>query len=180
MEYLGVVLEGGQIKMDPRKVEAVSKWHPPKHVKGVRGFLGFTGFYQYFIKDYAKIARPLIELTKKTMPWTWTTIAQQVFNELKKCMHLQLVLRQPNYACQFHLVTDASAYRYGAILCQKANDDPKTKMHVIAFHSGTFTPTERNYDIYEREFLAVLKALTKFKIARTWDGSTHSSSHGPC
>ena len=59
---------------------------------------------------------------------------------------------------------DTSAYGYGAILCQKDNDDPKTKLHVIAFHSGTFTPIEWNYDIYEREFLAVLKALTKFKL----------------
>ena len=57
-----------------------------------------------------------------------------------------------------------STYGYRAILCQKANEDPKIKLHVVASHSRTFMPTERNYDIYEWEFLAILKALNKFKL----------------
>ena len=78
--------------MDPRKVEAVTNWKPPKNVKGVQGFLGFTGFYWYFIKDYAKIAQPLIELTKKATPWAWTSATQHAFKTLKQRMCDQPVL----------------------------------------------------------------------------------------
>jgi hypothetical protein len=65
IEYLGVVLEHGQVQMDPTKVKGVADWIRPQNAKDVRSFLGFTGFYRYFIKDYSKIARPLIDLTKK-------------------------------------------------------------------------------------------------------------------
>ena len=84
----------------------------------------------------------MIELTKKATPWAWTSATQQAFEVLKARMCSQPVLQQPDYTWQFHVVTDTSVYGYGAILCQKVNDDPKTKLHVIAFHSGTFTPME--------------------------------------
>ena len=62
MEFLGVVLEKGQIHMDPTKLKGIADWPPPKSVKDVRAFLGFTGFYRYFIPHYSQIARPLIDL----------------------------------------------------------------------------------------------------------------------
>jgi hypothetical protein len=65
MEFLGVVLSGGQIKMDPTKIQEVADYKRPESVKDVRTFLGFTGFYQYFVPNYSLIACPLIDLTKK-------------------------------------------------------------------------------------------------------------------
>ena len=166
MEFLGVVLEKGQIHMDPTKLKGVADWPPPKSVKDVRAFLGFTGFYRYFVPHYSQIARPLIDLTRKAVPFHWETPQIRAFETLKTLMCSRPILRQLDYTKQFLLATDASAYGVGAVLLQEGEIHPRTKkptQHPIAYYSATFTPTERNYDIYERELLAVLKALQHWR-----------------
>ena len=76
----------------------------------------------------------------------------------------QPILHQPNYFKCFYLLTNASTYGVGAILCQKENEDPKIKLHIITFYSMMFTAIEHNYDIYKRKFLAILKLLIKSKL----------------
>jgi Reverse transcriptase (RNA-dependent DNA polymerase) len=71
IEFLGVHIMQGQVQMDDTKVDKVRHWRPPTNVTEVRKFLGFTGYYHYFIKDYSKIAHPLLQLTHLTTPWTW-------------------------------------------------------------------------------------------------------------
>jgi RNase H-like domain found in reverse transcriptase/Reverse transcriptase (RNA-dependent DNA polymerase)/Integrase zinc binding domain/Chromo (CHRromatin Organisation MOdifier) domain len=166
MEFLGVVLENGTIRMDPAKVKGVADWERPRTVRDVRAFLGFTGFYRYFIPGYSAIARPLIHLTKKATPFHWEAPQVKAFETLKTLMCRQPILRQPDYTQPFFLSTDASAYGVGAVLSQEGELNPRTKkptQHPIAYYSATFTPTERNYDIYERELLAVLKALEHWR-----------------
>jgi hypothetical protein len=166
IEYLGVVLEHGQVQMDPTKIKGVADWARPQNAKDVRSFLGFTGFYRYFIKDYSKIARPLIDLTKKNLRFDWTEKQQLAFERLKTLMCAKPVLRQPDYDKTFTLSTDASGYGVGAVLAQEGLPDPRTgkpRMHPVAYYSATFTPTERNYDVYERELLAVVKALKNWR-----------------
>ena len=166
MEFLGIVLEKGQIHMDPTKLKGVADWPPPKSVKDVRAFLGFTGFYCYFVPHYSQIARPLIDLMCKAVPFHWESPQIQAFETLKTLMCSRPILRQPDYTKQFLLATDVSAYGVGAVLLQEGEIHPRTKkptQHPIAYYSATFTPTERNYDIYERELLAVLKALQHWR-----------------
>jgi RNase H-like domain found in reverse transcriptase len=105
--------------MDNVKVEKVCKWLPPSNVTEVRKFLGFTGYYCYFIKDYSKIARPLLSLTHNTTPWQWNNEQQQAFKRLRDLMCQQLVLKQPDFTRPFTVFTDASAYGVGAILSQE-------------------------------------------------------------
>ena len=134
----------------------------PRNLRDVRAFLGFTGFYRYFIPHYSQIAHPLIELTRKTTPFHWEEPQIKAFETLKSLMCQRPILRQPQYDKPFFLATDASAYGVGAVLLQEGDLNPRTKkptQHPIAYYSATFTPTERNYDIYECELLAVLKAL---------------------
>ena len=71
VEFLGVVLKGGTVQMDPTKVKGVADWPAPRNLRDVRAFLGFTGFYRYFIPNYSMIARPLIDLTRKAVPFHW-------------------------------------------------------------------------------------------------------------
>jgi len=164
IEFLGVILQNGTIHMDPAKTQGVADWPRPSNVTEVRSFLGFTGFYRYFIPNYSKIARPLLDLTKKTTPWHWDIRQKQAFEHLKTLMCRQPVLTQPNYARDFVVHTDASAYGVGAILLQEGEIPPNVKttkplLHPIAYYSASFIQAERNYDIYERELLAVVKAL---------------------
>jgi hypothetical protein len=93
------------------------------------------------------------------------------------------VLQQPNFNKKFYVQTDASTHGVGAILLQEGGSDPDTKLetdtniksktrkpklHPIAYYSATFTPTERNYDIYERELLAIIKALAHWRHYLVW------------
>jgi hypothetical protein len=71
IEFLGVQVTQGEVQMDDTKVDKVYNWRTPTNVTEVRKFLGFTGYYRYFIKDYSKIARPLLQLTHLTTPWSW-------------------------------------------------------------------------------------------------------------
>jgi hypothetical protein len=166
MEFLGVVLENGTIQMDPAKVKGVADWKCPETVRDVRAFLGFTGFYRYFIQDYSRIAHPLIDLTKKATPFHWDESQVRAFETLKTCMCSKPVLRQPDYTKPFFLFTDASLYGVGAVLSQEGEVNTRTgkpRQQPIAYYSATFTPTERNYDIYERELLAIIKALAHWR-----------------
>ena len=182
MEFLGVVLENGTIQMDPAKVKGVEDWPQPRTVRDVRAFLGFTGFYRYFVPNYSIIARPLIDLTKKATAFHWDPPQQQAFLTLKNHMCSHPVLRQPDYDKPFFLATDASVYGVGAVLSQEGEFNPRTKKFAqqpIAYYSATFTPTERNYDIYERELLAVIKALEHWRphLAATEDPVTVLTDH---
>jgi hypothetical protein len=163
--------------MDPTKTRGIADWKTPQNLKDVRAFLGFTGFYRYFVPNYSKIARPLIELTKKVVPFHWDEAQFKAFETLKSLMCNCPVLKQPNYARPFFLSTDASAYGVGAVLSQEGEINPRTKkptQQPIAYYSATFTPTERNYDIYKCKLLAVIKALTHWQphLAATKDPVT--------
>ena len=81
-EFLGIRVEKGTVHMDDKKVDKVKNWSIPKTVKQVREFLGFTGYYRHFIQDYSTLARPLLDLTKKTTPWHWKDQQQAAFEAL--------------------------------------------------------------------------------------------------
>ena len=89
------------IKMDDAKVKAITEWPAPTNVHGVRSFLGLANFYQCFIKDYAKLAKPLTDLTQKDKGFTWGTVEAQAFAALKTCFTTTPVLAYPDNDCQF-------------------------------------------------------------------------------
>ena len=166
IEFLGVILENRTVQMDLAKVKGVADWSPPQNVMDICSFLGFTGFYCYFIPNYSLIAQPLIQLTWKNIPFKWGPMCMHAFKHLKSLMCLKPILRQPDYTKAFFLATDASTYGVGAILSQEGELNPRTQkpmLCLVAYYSSMFTPTERNYNIYEREFLGVLKALKHFR-----------------
>jgi RNase H-like domain found in reverse transcriptase/Reverse transcriptase (RNA-dependent DNA polymerase) len=173
IEFLGVRITQGEVQMDDTKVEKVRNWRPPTNVTEVRKFLRFTGYYQYFIKDYSKITRPLLQLTHLTSTWQWNIEEQTAFKTLHQAMINKPVLRQPDFAKPFFLLTDASAYGMGAILSQEGgsltpNTTQKPKLHPVAYYSATFTETEHNYDIYKWELLAIIKAISHWQPYLIW------------
>jgi hypothetical protein len=173
IDFLGVCIENNQLKMEEGKVDKVKNWTPPRNLKEVRRFLRFTGYYRYFIKGYSAIAKPLLELTKQSTPWHWDMPQQQAFDDLKERMCEKPVLQQPDFKKTFYLQTDASAYGMGAVLSQEGGSggtspNSKPKRHPIVYFLCTFTPTEQNYDIYEREFLGVVEALDNWQQYLIW------------
>ena len=175
IEYLRVTVGKGHLQMSPKKLQGIADWSPPKNLTEVWSFLGFTGYYRYFIPNYSKIAWPLLDLIKKTTPWHWGEAQHKAFEELKTQMCGSPVLIQPDMNKQFTLHIDTSAYGMGTILSQEGSHTTKTLaqwhkpiLHPVAYYSATFMPTEWNYNIYERELLAIMKALTHWRHYLGW------------
>ena len=159
INYLGMILSPGQIKMDQTKLNGIKQWPAPKTAKDIWSFMGFTNFYQKFIRNYSNIARPLIDLTKKDEPWNWNNACQNVFTQIKEIFMKEPVLQLPDLTKPFAIATDASKYASGGVLIQK---DSNGEWHPCSYLSQSFRPAERNYDIYDWELLAIIRAL------KTW------------
>jgi hypothetical protein len=165
VNYLRVRVGKGQVKMEEAKVDKVRDWKPPTDVTQVCHFLGFTGYYRYFIKGYSQLACPLLDLTKKGTPWHWGNDQQKAFDDLKSRMCQQLVLVNLDLRKTFYLQTDALTTSVGAVLSQEVDNGKKRP---VAYFSCTFSPAEANYDIYEKEFLAVIKAIQNWRAYLIW------------
>jgi hypothetical protein len=160
VNYLGVILEEGVTRMDPIKIAGIKDWPIPKKVKDVRSFLGFCNFYRSFIRGFAHLARPLNLLTRKDAIWQWGDKEQTAFDTLKTRVTSEPILAQPNLAEQFTLEVDTSGYAVGAVLLQRKADG---KLHPIEYFSATLNDAKRNYDIYDLELLAIVKALDHWR-----------------
>ena len=171
MEYLGIIIGQGLVQMDPTKLSTIKDWHPPSSIKGVRSFLGFANFYQKFIPNYSNIVAPIVLLTHKDHPWSWTNPQQQAFDALKSIFSSAPVLCIPDISCPFSLMTNASLLAAGAVLMQA---DKGGDLHPCTYFSRTFSLAERNYDIYDRELLAVILALAEWK--QYLQGTSHPIS----
>ena len=160
VDYLGLILEKGVACMDPVKVNGVRDWQVPSTVKEVRSFLGFCNFYHAFIKGFSAMAQPLNNLTCKDTPWTWGKEEQHTFDTLKQRITEDPILWQPQLDKQFELEVNTSGYAIGAVLMQHCED---SKCHPVGFYSTTLNDAERNYDIYNKELLAVIKSLENWR-----------------
>src|SRR5271154_2946845 len=153
IEYLGMIVEEGKLSMDPVKLGGIRDWPIPSTVKQVRSFLGFGNFYRKFIAHYSDLARPLIDLTKKDRKFEWTDECQTTFELLKKKFTEEPVLLLPDHSRPFQIESDASKVATGAVLTQlDANGD----RYPCAFLSKTLSPTEQNYEIYDRELPGIV------------------------
>ena len=159
MEYLGLIISEGELRMDPTKLEAVRKWPCPKTVKDIQKFLGFCNFYRRFIEGYSELARALFDLTKKDAPFIWTECHEQSFTRMQEALTSSPVLALPDYRKPFTMYTDTSDYATSAILEQ---DDALGRSHPVAFYSKSLQPTERNYEIHDKELLAIIHGLHHF------------------
>ncbi len=155
--------------MDCVKVQGVDNWQRPKTLKELRGWMGFINFYRQFIKGFSKITRVLNELTKKDAPWVWTEEREEAFNTLKRLICEEPVLLMPKLEDPFELEVDTSNFAIGATLNQK---DERGCWHPVAYYSTTLSDTERNYDIYDKELLAIVKSLRHWRTYLA--GATHT------
>lgn len=168
VSFLGFHVSKGSLQMDPGKIRADLDWPPPASVKQVQRFLGFSNFYRRFIRNFSSVADPLSSLTKSNRPFVWTSGADHAFNTLKQCFTSAPILTLPDPELPFVLEVDVSDVGVGAVLSQCKSD---YKLHPCAFFSCRLTPIQRNYDIGNRELLAIKMALEEW---RHWlEGAKH-------
>ena len=161
MEYLGVIISHNSVRMDPVKVSGVAEWPVPTNKKEVQSFLGFTNFYRRFIQDFSHHARPLFNLTKNDVEWKWNLDEQTAFELLKGKIISAPVLALPDNSKPFRIEADSSDFATGAVLSQQSSEDEK--WHPVAFLSKSLSLVERNYDIHDKEMLAVIRALEEWR-----------------
>ncbi|XP_057438204.1 transposon Tf2-1 polyprotein isoform X3 [Lotus japonicus] len=154
VDYLGHLISGDGVAVDPDKVQCIEAWPEPKNVKGVRGFLGLTGYYREFIKDYGKVAKPLTELTKKDNFW-WGPEAQQAFTLLKSVMTTSPVLALPDFNLPFEVECDAAGRGIGAVLMQQRRP--------IAYFSKALSAGNLAKSVYEKELMALVLCIQHWR-----------------
>lgn len=155
-EFLGFIVTPEGLKMDESKVRVIQEWPRPRNVREIQSFLGFANFYRRFIRNYSAITVPLTRLTRKSARWEWTSVVQGAFDSLKKAFTSAPILTHWKPDRRLIVETDASDYAIAAIL--SISDDDGLD-HPIAFHSRTMTPTELNYDVHDKELLAIFEAF---------------------
>jgi len=146
--------------MDPVKVQGVTDWPQPAKVRDVQSFIGFMNFYQRFIHNFSEIACPLHALTWKSKDWSWGAAKQQAFDALKSAVTSAPMLTFPSKSGPFCLECDASNFTTGAVLSQQQEDG---LFHPIGFMSKSFSNMERNYQIHDKEMLAIMCALEEWR-----------------
>ena len=156
MEWLGFTLENNLLKPQESKVKAIKEFPIPITAKQVISFVSLASFYRRFIKDFARIAKPMHDVAKLE-PFEWTEKAQEAFEALKEAMCSDTVLRMPRQGEVFQLYTDASHIAIGAVLCQI--DPVDKKSHPCAYGSRKFNDQELKLSTPCKELLAIVYAL---------------------
>nr|GEV52876.1 retrovirus-related Pol polyprotein [Tanacetum cinerariifolium] len=156
---LGHKISKSGIEVDIAKIDVIAKQPHPTIVKGVRSFLGHAGFYRRFIQDFSKIARPMTRLLEKETPFVFSKKCIDAFNTLKKKLTEAPILVVPDWNFPFELMCDASDYAIGAVLRQRKSKH----FQPIHYASKTMTEVQIHYTTTEKELLAVVYALEKFR-----------------
>ena len=121
--FLGVIIGDDGVRMEKEKVQGVIEWLVPRSMKDVQKFLGLANYYRWFVKDFARIAKLLYEMTRKEMKWSWGERQQRAFEELKERFMMELVLVTPNLDKEMRVEADASDFAMGEVLSMKCEDE---------------------------------------------------------
>ena len=156
---LGHVVSSKGIEVDPAKIDVITCLSYPTCVREVRSFLGHAGFYRRFIADFSKIALPLSQLLQKDVEFNFDDKCKAAFNHLKQALTSTPIIQPPDWTLPFELMCDASNYAVGAVLAQRVGK----ASHVIYYASRTLDAAQANYTTTEKELLAIVFALDKFR-----------------
>ena len=160
VEFLGVVIGPEGIKMEKEKVKEVLEWPTPKCVKDVQKFLGLANYYHRFIEGFTSVARLLHDTVKKDKKWEWTERQEKAFKELKKRFTEEPVLAAPDIDKKMRMEVDALDYAIGGVLLMECEDG---LWRPVAFLSKLLNETERNYEIHDKEMLAIIRGLEAWR-----------------
>ena len=141
--------------MDPKKIEVIIEWKPPRNVTEVSSFLGFVGYCRRFVKGFSMTAAPMTRLLQKNVRFKWSEKCQSSFEKLKSFLIEAPVLTQPTYGKEYMVFSDASLNGLGCVLMQEGK--------VVAYASRQLNPHENNYPMHDLELAAIVFALKIWK-----------------
>ena len=162
--------------MQPEKVQAIKEWKTPSNLTDVRSFLGFANFYRRFIHGFSSTVRPLTELTKKDQRFNWDKEQQLAFEEHKRRFTTAPILAHFDFERDVIVETDASDYVSAGVLSQYGEDGI---LHPVAYFSTKHSPAKCNYEIYDKELMAIVRAFKHMASRVTISGEPHPSTFRP-
>ncbi|CAI7792914.1 unnamed protein product, partial [Closterium sp. NIES-53] len=157
--FLSHIISHNQLSMDPTKIQVVEYWQQPTCIKDLQAFLGLANYYRKFINHFAAITSPLSNLLRKQQPFHWGPEQEEAFTTIKHALTSSPTLVLPDPSLPYVIWTDASQVATGAILCQ----DQGHGLQPIAFDSRKLKPAECNYATHDREALAIVNAIKKWR-----------------
>ena len=159
-KYLGYILTTSGVEADPDKIEPLRNWTRPTTVTGVKSFLGFSGFYRQFVRNFGKIAKPLITITRPSEPFRWTEECEAAFEELRRQLLALQALHHFQPELPTKLETDSSDGVVAGVLSQKHPDE---RWYPVSFYSHVLSGHEINWEIHDKELFAIVKAFAKWR-----------------
>jgi hypothetical protein len=159
LEFLGHVVSEEGIMTDPKKVESVRDWPVPKTKTEILSFKGLASYYRRFVKNFSEISGPLSAMTSDKVPFSWGKAEQESFDRLKEALTTAPVIMPPDPRAPYIISTDASGYAIGGVLSQ----DQDGLERVVAYESRRLKEAERNYPTHDKELLAVMEMLRKWR-----------------
>jgi len=148
------------IKMEEKKVKGVLEWPTLKCVKDVQKFLGLANYYCWFIEGFGSVVRPLHDMVKKDKKWDWTERQEKTFKELKEWFTKELVLAALDIDKKMRMEVDALDYMMEGVLSIECEDG---LWRPVAFLLKLLNETERNYEIHDKEMLAIIRGLEAWR-----------------
>lgn len=162
LKFLGYVVGANGLRTDPEKISSMLNYPRPTNATEIKRFIGLCSWYRRFIKDFSTLNAPINILLKgkrKKDPIVWTNEAEDAFIKIKQALVSAPVLCQPDFSKPFTVQSDASDVGVGGVLTQVLDGEER----VIAYASRSLTRTERNYTVTEKECLALLFNLERFR-----------------
>ena len=183
IQYLGHIVSGKGITPMPEKLACIKEMPPPKTPKEVKQFLGLRGYYRTFVPRFSDLARPLNALTRKNVPFKWTTICQESFALLKTSLMTEPILTYPDPNLPYVLFTDASKYAWACVLTQEKTHLIEEKevniLHPITYMSGLFRGSQMNWACLTKEAYAIYMSIKKLAYYLEDANITLRSDHLP-
>ncbi len=155
-KFLDMIVERDDIKINFEKVRAIVEWDTSTHIKEIQTFLEFVNFYKRFVKNFFKIAKSLVKLTRKDQLFYWLKDCQIAFEQLKKRVTETFVLSYFSSKLKTYLESDSFDYVSVKVLSQKENDD---LIRSVIYFSKTLFFAECNYEIYDKKLLIIIRCF---------------------
>ncbi|GMF60928.1 unnamed protein product [Phytophthora fragariaefolia] len=159
IRFLGHIVSGEGVRVNPDKTAAIANWACPQSVKDLQSFLGFAGYYRHFVRSYAHLVLPLSELLKSTTEWKWGSEQEFAFNTIEKTLISAPILRLPDMNLPFQVTTDASKTCVGGVLSQQVDGFD----HPVSFYSRKLSDTESKWAAHELELYAIKHCLGRWR-----------------
>ncbi len=161
IKYLRLIVKRNEIKMNSKKIEIILQWSTSENLKQIQEFLKFCNFYRRFIRNFVKIVKSLIKLTRKNVVFNWNKACKIVFEFLKRKIIEASILIHFDLKKQIYIKNDSFDFVFARILSQMRKND---ELHFVTFFSKNLVSIECNYEIYDKELLTIVRCFEQWRL----------------